>query len=105
MSLIKPSLHTPYHIDFQWWQKTENDWHVHLTGLLCEPLQNPLGAAHEPPLAMTDRNVHAVDALQERTLPRRRLEMHPAVLVVAAVVVRQRRERAVLVGGHQQPRL
>jgi hypothetical protein len=35
MSLVKPTLQTPYHIDFEWWQKTENDWHVHLTGLLC----------------------------------------------------------------------
>lgn len=35
MSLVKPGLHTPYHIDFEWWQKNENDWHVHLTGLLC----------------------------------------------------------------------
>jgi hypothetical protein len=35
MSLVKPSLHTPYHIDFEWWQKNENDWYVHLTGLLC----------------------------------------------------------------------
>ena len=35
MSLIKPTLQTHYHIDFAWWQKTENDWHVHLTSLLC----------------------------------------------------------------------
>lgn len=35
MSLVKPTLNTPYHIDFEWWQKNENDWHVHLSGLLC----------------------------------------------------------------------
>ena len=35
MSLVKPTLQTPYHVDFEWWQKNENDWHVHLTGLLC----------------------------------------------------------------------
>jgi hypothetical protein len=35
MSLIKPTLQTHYHIDFAWWQKNENDWHVHLTSLLC----------------------------------------------------------------------
>jgi len=35
MSLVKPTLHTPYHVDFEWWQKNENDWHVHLVGLLC----------------------------------------------------------------------
>lgn len=35
MSLVKPSLHTRFHIDFEWWRKNENDWHVHLGGLLC----------------------------------------------------------------------
>lgn len=35
MSLIKPTLQTRYHIDFAWWQKNANDWHVHLTSLLC----------------------------------------------------------------------
>ena len=35
MSLVKPTLRTRYHVDFDWWQKNENDWHVHLTGLLC----------------------------------------------------------------------
>ena len=35
MSLVKPSLQTRYHVDFEWWRKNENDWHVHLTGLLC----------------------------------------------------------------------
>ena len=35
MSLVKPTLRTHYHVDFEWWQKNENDWRVHLTGLLC----------------------------------------------------------------------
>lgn len=35
MSLVKPTLKTRYHVDFEWWQKNENDWHVHLTSLLC----------------------------------------------------------------------
>ncbi len=35
MSLIKPNLQTPFHIDFDWWKQNENDWHVHLRGLLC----------------------------------------------------------------------
>jgi hypothetical protein len=34
-SLIKPSLQTPFHIDFEWWQKNERDWHVYLRSLLC----------------------------------------------------------------------
>lgn len=34
-SLIKPTLKTPFHIDFDWWQKSERDWHVYLRSLLC----------------------------------------------------------------------
>jgi len=34
-SLIKPTLQTPFHIDFDWWQKNERDWHVYLRSLLC----------------------------------------------------------------------
>lgn len=35
MSLVKPSLNTRFHIDFDWWRQNENDWHIHLIGLLC----------------------------------------------------------------------
>ena len=38
-SLMKPTSKTPFHIDFDWWQQNENDWHVHLTSLLCETHQ------------------------------------------------------------------
>jgi len=33
--LIKPDKTTPFHIDFDWWQKNERDWHVYLRSLLC----------------------------------------------------------------------
>ena len=36
---LKPSTHTPFHIDFDWWQQTENDWHVYLRSLLCDSHQ------------------------------------------------------------------
>lgn len=35
MSLIKPSLQTHFHVDFDWWKQNENDWHFHLRSLLC----------------------------------------------------------------------
>ena len=35
-SLVKPTVQTPFHIDFDWWQQNENDWHVHLRSVLCE---------------------------------------------------------------------
>jgi hypothetical protein len=34
-SLVKPTVNTPFHVDFQWWQKNERDWHVYLRSLLC----------------------------------------------------------------------
>jgi len=35
LSLLKPSIESPFHIDFEWWQKNDRDWHVFLRGLLC----------------------------------------------------------------------
>jgi hypothetical protein len=34
-SLVKPTVDTPFHIDFEWWKKNERDWHVYLRSLLC----------------------------------------------------------------------
>ena len=38
-SLVKPTLQTLFHIDFDWWQKNERDWHVYLRSLLCSEHQ------------------------------------------------------------------
>jgi hypothetical protein len=34
-SLIKPTLQTPFHIDFDWWRQHDTNWHVPLLDLLC----------------------------------------------------------------------
>jgi hypothetical protein len=34
-SLIKPTLQTPFHIDFEWWRVNDTNWHVALQSLLC----------------------------------------------------------------------
>lgn len=34
-SLIRPTLYTRFHIDFEWWRQNDNDWHIFLSGLLC----------------------------------------------------------------------
>ena len=34
-SLVKPTVDTPFHVDFDWWKKNERDWHVYLRSLLC----------------------------------------------------------------------
>ncbi len=35
MSLLKPTVKTPFHIDFDWWKQNESDWRVFLVSLLC----------------------------------------------------------------------
>jgi hypothetical protein len=35
MSLVKPTLETCFHIDFDWWQKNDQDWRVYLRSNLC----------------------------------------------------------------------
>jgi len=35
ISLVKPTLDTLFHIDFDWWQKNDQDWRVYLRSNLC----------------------------------------------------------------------
>ncbi len=34
-SLVTPTLDTPFHIDFDWWQQNDREWRVHLRATLC----------------------------------------------------------------------
>ena len=34
-SLVKPTLDTPFHIDFDWWQQKDRDWRIYLRSLMC----------------------------------------------------------------------
>lgn len=36
MSLVKPSLDTPFHIDFSWWSQYDREWRVYLRSLLSD---------------------------------------------------------------------
>ena len=38
-SLVKPTLDTPFHIDFSWWKTHDNDWRVYLQSFLCQEHQ------------------------------------------------------------------
>lgn len=42
-SLVKPSLDTPFYIDFDWWQRSDRDWRVYLRSLLCSEHQEAFG--------------------------------------------------------------
>jgi hypothetical protein len=39
VSLLKPTVQTPFHIDFAWWEQNDRDWHVFLRSLLCSEHQ------------------------------------------------------------------
>jgi hypothetical protein len=46
-SLVKPSVDTPFHVDFEWWMKNERDWHVYLRSLLCAEHQDAFAGTEE----------------------------------------------------------
>lgn len=47
MSLLKPNIKTPFHIDFDWWKQNERDWHVFLRSFLCEEHQQAFAEMEE----------------------------------------------------------
>lgn len=47
MSLIKPNINTPFHLDFDWWKDMDRNWRVDLRGLLCTEHQEALSAYPE----------------------------------------------------------
>ncbi|MBG0783715.1 MAG: hypothetical protein H0S79_01295 [Anaerolineaceae bacterium] len=38
-SLVKPTLDTPFKIDFEWWKNHDRDWRVYLRSFLCDEHQ------------------------------------------------------------------
>jgi hypothetical protein len=46
-SLIKPTLQTPFHIDFEWWRINDTNWHVALQSLLCPEHQEAYAGLSE----------------------------------------------------------
>jgi hypothetical protein len=38
-SLVKPTIGTPLHIDFEWWKTHDNNWRIYLHGCLCQEHQ------------------------------------------------------------------
>ncbi len=47
MSLLKPNAKTPFHIDFEWWQQNEGDWHIFLRSFLCPEHQEAFANVEE----------------------------------------------------------
>jgi hypothetical protein len=67
-SLVKPTLQTPFHIDFDWWQKNERDWRVYLHNYLCSQHQKAFASWEQGDqvdwVDPETAEVHSVDGLQ-----------------------------------------
>ena len=35
ISLVRPTIETRFHIDFDWWRQNDRDWRVYLLSYLC----------------------------------------------------------------------
>lgn len=46
-SLVKPSLETPFHIDFEWWKNHDSNWRVYLHNCLCSDHQATFSEADQ----------------------------------------------------------
>lgn len=57
-SLVKPTLDTPFEIDFDWWQQHDNNWHVYLFSYLCPE--------HQAVFAESDENIR-IDTIDPDT--------------------------------------
>lgn len=74
MSLVKPTLQTPFHIDFEWWKQHDRDWRIYLRGYLSPEDQEMVGDAEESVMVdLVDpetAEVHQVDGLQHLLISR-----------------------------------
>jgi len=66
-SLVKPTLETPFHIDFDWWQENDQEWRVHLRSCLPLEYQQAFAEADSDEVDWVDpetAEVQRVDGLQ-----------------------------------------
>ena len=67
-SLVKPTVQTHFHIDFDWWRQRDRDWRVHLQNLLCSEHQLAFTDLSEEHLVdwvdPLTAEIHRVDGLQ-----------------------------------------
>lgn len=67
-SLIKPTVETPFQIDFEWWKQHDNNWRIYLYSCLCEEHQEAYSHiennAYIDSIDPDTAEVHTVDGLQ-----------------------------------------
>ena len=73
-SLVKPTLQTPFHIDFEWWSQHDRSWRIYLRGYLSPEDQESFSDSEEVELVdLVDEDtaeVHQVDGLQHLLITR-----------------------------------
>jgi hypothetical protein len=65
-SLVKPTLNTPFHIDFDWWRQNDQEWRIHLRSCLPEEYQQAFAEAETDEVDWVDPDtaeVQKVDGL------------------------------------------
>ncbi len=67
-SLVKPTVQTPFHIDFEWWSQNDRSWRIYLRGYLSPEDQAAFSETDEVELVdLVDPDtaeVQQVDGLQ-----------------------------------------
>lgn len=66
-SMIRPTIKTPFHIDFEWWQHHDSNWRVYLFDFLCPEHQKAFEGKVEVWIDHVDpqtAEVYRVDGLQ-----------------------------------------
>ena len=67
-SLVKPTLETPYHIDFAWWRESDREWRVYLRTLLGPEKEELLDALQGDEMVdwvdQATAEVHQLEAIQ-----------------------------------------
>jgi hypothetical protein len=71
-SLVKPTVHTPFHIDFAWWKEHDGNWRVFLYDYLCPEHQTLFSNSNEDDLIdyidPETAEVHQIDGLQQKLM-------------------------------------
>ena len=68
-SLVKPTVDTPFHIDFEWWKTHDANWRIYLHSCLCLEHQSAFENLEESStidwVDPKTAEVHIVDGLQD----------------------------------------
>jgi hypothetical protein len=71
-SLVKPTITTPFHIDFEWWKQHDNNWKVYLHSCLCKQHQEMFNDIDNDILIdiidPVTAEIHQVDAIQQNLI-------------------------------------